>query len=67
MSREGSYPSKRCPIPPVEQKLCLMEPIRLTKHWSEPPPGAMFTFQMIKTVSGETELGYDGGRSVCFR
>jgi hypothetical protein len=30
MSREGSYPSKRCPIPPVEQKLCLMEPIRLT-------------------------------------
>ena len=35
---------------------------------SEPPPqSAMFTFQLIKTVSDETELGYDGDRSACFR
>ena len=29
--------------------------------------GATFTFQLIKAVSDETELGYDGDRSACFR
>jgi hypothetical protein len=30
-------------------------------------PRATFTFQLIKAISGETELGYDGDRSACFR
>ena len=34
---------------------------------SEPPTCAMFTFQLIKTVSHGTDLGYDGDRSACFR
>ena len=40
---------------------------RLTKRSIEPLPGAMFTFQLIKTVSDEKELGYDGDHSACFR
>ena len=40
---------------------------RLAERSSEPPPRAMFTFQLIKTVSDERDLGYDGDRSACFR
>ena len=40
-----------------------MEPIRLTKRWSEPPPGATFRFRMIKTVSIAAELAF-GERSL---
>lgn len=40
---------------------------RLAKRSSEPPPGAMFTFQLTKTASRGTEREHDGDRSACFR
>jgi hypothetical protein len=40
---------------------------RLTKRWSEPPPGARSHFQMIKMVSALIELGDGGGRSAYSR
>ena len=45
MSQKVAIRQSAGPIPPVEQKLCLMEPIRLTKRWSEPPPGACSHFR----------------------
>ena len=62
MNLEGSYPSKCCSIPPVEQKLCLMEPIRL-----KPPPGTCLRFQMIKTILVEATLALGGGSSAYSR
>jgi hypothetical protein len=41
--------------------------LRLTKRWSEPPPGACSHFQMINTVSVIAERGDGGGRSALFR
>jgi hypothetical protein len=40
---------------------------RLTKRWSEPPPGACSRFQMIKTVSVEATRALGGGRSAWSR
>jgi hypothetical protein len=39
----------------------------LTKRWSEPAADARFSFQMIKTVPVEAQLGDAAGRSACFR
>jgi len=40
---------------------------RLTKRWSEPPPGAAFTFRMIEALSVAAQLADGGGRSAYSR